>query len=178
MAPVSDWVQRWAGLMAPGGRVLDLACGSGRHVRWLAAQGLAVTGVDRDAEALAALAGVAETLVADIEQGPWPLADRRFDGIVVTNYLWRPLFPRILAALAPDGVLVYETFADGHQALGRPSRPDFLLQRAELLQLCSGLRVVAFEDGRLDDPARCVQRIVALGPQSPADRIVRLKEAP
>jgi SAM-dependent methyltransferase len=178
MADPSDWVQRWAGLIPAGGSVLDLACGSGRHLRWLAARGLRVTGVDRDADALASLQGLAELVVADIENGPWPLAGRQFDAVVVTNYLWRPLFPQILAALAPDGVLIYETFADGHQALGRPSRPDFLLQRGELLRLCGALQVAAFEDGRLDDPHRCVQRIVALGPQSPADRIVRLKEAP
>lgn len=178
MAEASDWVQRWAGLVPAGGSVLDLACGSGRHLRWLAARGLRVTGVDRDADALAPLQGLAELIVADIENGPWPLAGRQFDAVVVTNYLWRPLFPQILAALAPDGVLIYETFADGHQALGRPSRPDFLLQRGELLRLCGALQVAAFEDGRLDDPPRRVQRIVALGPQSPADRIVRLKEAP
>lgn len=178
MAEPSDWVQRWAGLIPAGGTVLDVACGSGRHLHWLAARGLRVTGVDRDADAIAPLQSLAELVVADIENGPWPLAGRQFDAIVVTNYLWRPLFPQVLASLAPDGVLVYETFADGHQALGRPSRPDFLLQRGELLRLCTGLRVVAFEYGRLDDPSRCVQRIVALGPESPADRIVRLKEAP
>jgi SAM-dependent methyltransferase len=178
MAPPSDWVQRWAPLIRPGGTVLDLACGSGRHLRWLAAQGFAVTGVDRDADAVAPLRPLADIIVADIEAGPWPLAGRRFDAVLVTHYLWRPLFPQILAALADDGVLIYETFADGHQALGRPSRPDFLLQRGELLRLCTGLCVAAFEDGRLDDPARCVQRIVALGTRERPDRIVRLKEAP
>jgi hypothetical protein len=145
-------------------------------VRWLAAQGFAVTGVDRDAAALAPLASVAETLAADLEDGPWPLAGRRFDAVVVTNYLWRPRFAQLLAALADDGVLVYETFADGHQALGRPARPDFLLQRGELLRLCADLSVIAYEDGRLDDPPRCVQRVAALGPVGRPDRIVRLKE--
>lgn len=178
MAPPSDWIRRWAPLIRPGGTVLDLACGSGRHLRWLAAQGFALTGVDRDAEALAPLAGLAETLVADIEGGPWPLAGRRFDAVVVANYLWRPLFPQIRAALADDGVLLYETFADGHQALGRPSRPDFLLQPGELIALAAGLRIVAYEAGRLEDPPRVVQRIAALGPVERPDRIVRLKEAP
>lgn len=178
MNPPSDWIRRWAPLIRPGGTVLDLACGSGRHLRWLAAQGFALTGVDRDAQALAPLAGLGETIVADIEGGPWPLAGRRFDAIVVSNYLWRPLFPAIRAALADDGVLLYETFADGHQALGRPSRPDFLLQPGELLGLAAGLQVVAYEAGRLDDPPRLVQRIAALGPVDRPDRIVRLKEAP
>lgn len=178
MTPPSDWIRRWAPLIRPGGTVLDLACGSGRHLRWLAAQGFTLTGVDRDAESLAPLAGLAETLVADIETGPWPLAGRRFDAVVVTNYLWRPLFPRILAALADDGLLLYETFADGHQALGRPSRPDFLLQPGELITLAAGLRIVAYEAGRLEDPPRVVQRIAALGPAERPDRIVRLKEAP
>jgi SAM-dependent methyltransferase len=172
----SPWVRRWAHLIRPGGTALDLACGSGRHLRWLAAQGLAVTGVDRDAGALAPLQALGETLVADLENGPWPLAGRRFDAVVVTNYLWRPRFADLLATLADDGVLIYETFAAGNAALGKPSRPDFLLQRGELLRLAAGLQVVAFEDGRLDDPPRCVQRLAALGPRERPDRIVRLKE--
>jgi SAM-dependent methyltransferase len=178
MNPPSDWIVRWAPLIRPGGTVLDLACGSGRHLRRLAGQGFRVTGVDRDAQALAPLAGLAELIVADIEGAPWPLERRRFDAVVVTNYLWRPLFPRIRAALADDGVLLYETFARGHEALGRPTRPDFLLQPGELIALAAGLQIVAFEAGRLDDPPRIVQRIAALGPQTRADRIVRLKEAP
>ena len=175
MAAPSDWVQRWAPLIGPGGTVLDLACGGGRHVRWLAAQGFRVTGVDRDAEALTPLHEVAEVMVADLEaEGPWPLAGRRFDAVVVTNYLWRPRFADVLSLLADDGVLIYETFAAGNEALGRPARPDFLLQRGELLQRCAGLRVVAYEDGRLENPPRCVQRIAALGPQTRPDRIVGL----
>lgn len=175
MVAPSDWVLRWAPLIIPGGTALDLACGSGRHVRWLAAQGFRVTGVDRNVEALAPLAEVAEVITADLEaDGPWPLAGRRFDAIVVTNYLWRPRFADLLSLLADDGLLIYETFAAGNEALGRPARPDFLLQRGELLQRCAGLRVVAYEDGRLDNPPRCVQRIAALGPQARPDRIVGL----
>ena len=170
----SAWVRRFAGLVRPGGTVLDLACGSGRHVRWLAGQGFAVTGVDRDATALAALATdcpAAELITADIESGPWPLDGRRFDAVVVTNYLWRALWPQLMAAVAERGVLIYETFADGHQHIGRPSRPEFLLRQGELLQLCAGLRVVAFEDGFEEDPTRCVQRIVAVreAPRTVAD---------
>jgi len=175
MAGPSDWVRRWAHLIAPGGRVLDLACGSGRHVRWLAAQGLQLTGVDRNAEALAGLQGLGELIEADLERdGPWPLAGRRFDAVLVTNYLWRPRFAELLALLEDDGVLIYETFAAGHEAFGKPSRPDFLLQPGELLQRCAGLQVVAYEQGLLDDPPRCVQRIAALGLRTRPDRIARL----
>lgn len=161
----SAWVQRFAGLVRPGGTVLDVACGSGRHVRWLAGQGFAVTGVDRDAAALAALAAdcpAPELITADIEAGPWPLAGRRFDAVVVTHYLWRPLWPALRAALAEGGMLIYETFAHGQQTIGKPSRPEFLLQSGELLQACAGLRVVAYEDGFEQDPPRYVQRIVAV----------------
>ena len=157
-------MRRWVHLVRPGGTVLDLACGSGRHVRFLAGLGLAVTGVDRDAAALAPLSNCAEVIVADIEQGAWPLAQRRFDAIVVTNYLWRPLWPMLRAALAEGGVLIYETFADGQQHVGRPSRPEFLLRHGELLHATQGLRCVAFEDGFLDHPPRFVQRVVAVAP--------------
>lgn len=159
--PPSDWVCRWARLIRPGGTVLDLACGSGRHLRWLAARGWRVTGVDRDESAVEPLRAHAEILVADIEGGPWPLAGRRFDGVVVTNYLWRPLLPAIVEAVADGGVLIYETFADGQQAFGRPSRPDFLLRAGELLETARALQVVAYEDGVLDGPPRRVQRIAA-----------------
>ncbi len=160
--PPSAWVQRFASLIAPGGQVLDLACGSGRHLRWLAAQGFAMTGVDRDAGALAPLGGAGQTLVADLEAAPWPLPGRRFDGIVVTNYLWRPLWPALRGALAEGGVLIYETFAAGQERIGKPSRPEFLLRPGELLQAFVGLRVVAYEDGFEADVPRQVQRIAAV----------------
>lgn len=165
----SPWIVRFAHLVPPGGAVLDLACGRGRHMRWFAARGHPVTGVDRDTEALATLQGVGERIEADIENGPWPLADRQFAAVVVTNYLWRPLFPRILAAVAPGGVLLHETFAQGNETVGKPSRPDFLLAPGELLQAYAGLRVVAYEDGFLADPDRFVQRIAAVrSPPGPA----------
>ena len=167
----SAWVQRFAPLVAAGGSVLDVACGSGRHLRWMAARGWRVTGVDRDEVAVAPLRGVAEIVVADLEVGAWPLPNRRFDGIVVTNYLWRALWPELLGALADGGVFIHETFAHGQQHIGKPARPEFLLQPGELLQACVGLRVVAFEDGFESEPARFVQRIVAVkeppGPNPP-----------
>lgn len=165
----SPWIARFAHLVPAGGAVLDLACGRGRHLRWFAARGHPVTGVDRDADALATLQGVGELVEADIENGPWPLAERQFAAVVVANYLWRPLFPRIRAAVAPGGVLLHETFAQGNETVGKPSRADFLLAPGELLQAYAGLRVVAYEDGFLREPDRFVQRIAAVrSPPEPA----------
>ena len=158
----SPWIVRWAHLIAPGSSVLDVACGSGRHLRWLAARGHRVTGIDRDAQALAALREQGEIVEADIENGPWPLPGRRFDAVIVTNYLWRALLPTLVASVADGGVLLYETFAQGHQRFGKPSNPDFLLRPGELLAAVAGLRVVAYEDGVLSDPPRRVQRVAAM----------------
>jgi SAM-dependent methyltransferase len=163
----SPWLLRWAHLIAPGGTVLDVAAGSGRHGAWLAARGHVVTAVDRDAEAMRPIAACAELVVADLERHPWPLAGRTFAAIVVTNYLWRPLFASLQAALAPGGVLLYETFAAGNETVGRPARPDFLLGRGELLAAFPGLRTVAFEDGFLGEPERFVQRLVAVKEPAP-----------
>ncbi|HKT94619.1 MAG TPA: class I SAM-dependent methyltransferase [Paraburkholderia sp.] len=163
----SRWVCRWAHLVAPGGTVLDVACGAGRHTRWLASRGHPVTALDRDAAALATLhdvAGVAP-LECDLEGAPWPLAsDARFAAVVVTNYLHRPLMPRLLEALAPGGVLIYETFAQGNETVGKPSNPAFLLAPGELLTVCMpALRVVAYQDGFLSQPREAyIQRICAV----------------
>jgi SAM-dependent methyltransferase len=165
----SPWVCRWAALIRPGGSVLDVACGSGRHLRWLATRGFRLTGVDRDAKAVEPLSAHGELIVADLEAGPWPLPGRRFDAVLVTNYLWRPLFPRLLDALAAGGVMLYETFADGQQTVGRPARPEFLLRPGELLERAAGLRIVAYEDGfEAGPPPRFVQRIAALRPDASA----------
>ena len=164
----SDWIRRWSHLVPPGGSVLDVACGYGRHMRWFAGLGHDVTGVDRDPEALAAASTAGRTVQADIENGPWPFSGRTFDAVVIANYLWRPLWPALLGSLGPAGVLIHETFADGNETVGKPSRPDFLLRHGELLQLCQGLRIVAYEDGFLDAPPRFVQRIVAVR-MDPAD---------
>ena len=163
----SDWVVRWAHGITPQGMVLDLACGNGRHSRLLAALGFRVCAVDRDAQALGALDGVAGVTLrpVDLENGPWPLDGLKFDGIVVTNYLHRALFPCILDALAPAGLLIYETFAVGNERFGKPSNPDFLLRPGELLDVARGrLRVVAYEDVEVavPRPAR-IQRICASG---------------
>ena len=135
--------------------MLDVACGGGRHARCFAARGHTVEAVDRDAVALASLRNVASVtaLCADIEGGPGLTLGRTFDAVVVTNYLHRPLFPLLLDALAPGGVLIYETFALGNERFGRPSNPDFLLQPGELLESCAAaLRVIAYEDVYVDTP--------------------------
>lgn len=169
-APVpSPWVARFAAL-ANDGEALDLACGSGRHARLLAARGLRVLALDRNPEALRAAAGPGVTTMEydlEAEGAPWPFAAGRFAAIVVTNYLHRPLFARLAASLRPDGILIYETFAQGNERYGKPSNPAFLLAPGELLRLAQdgGLQVLAYEDGHVEHPHPAqVQRLCAAGP--------------
>ena len=162
------WIVRFAPLVAAGARVLDVAAGHGRHARLFASRGASVVAVDRDADALATLLDVTgvETRVLDLESGKWPLTDERFDAIVVTNYLHRPSLPDLLANLADDGVLLYETFTRGNEAYGRPSNPDFLLEKDELFRVVEcRLTVVAFEQGVVAAPpsGAVVQRLAAVG---------------
>lgn len=157
---------RFAPLVPAGTAVLDLACGSGRHSRFFLERGHRVLAVDRDPSRLGDLAGHArlEILACDLEDGSKAtLFERRFGGIVVTNYLHRPLFAPIAAALAPGGVLIYETFAKGNERFGKPSNPDFLLDRGELLSAFAGpLSIVAYEDVEVEEPRpAAVQRICA-----------------
>ncbi|HEX6793410.1 MAG TPA: class I SAM-dependent methyltransferase [Casimicrobiaceae bacterium] len=164
----SDWLVRFASLVAPDARVLDVAAGRGRHARFFAQRGAQVIAVDVDADALAPLAGTpnVSTRIADLERGAWPFAAEAFDAIVVTNYLHRPLLPHLLATLAPDGALLYETFAAGNEAFGRPSNPAFLLRENELLDAVRDhLAIVAFEQGVVTEHERraVVQRIAAVG---------------
>lgn len=168
-AAPSAWVRRFAPLIPPG-EVLDLACGSGRHSVLLAGLGYQVCALDRD---VAAVQGLARpdiaTLPFDLEAGaPWPFRPERFAGVVVTNYLHRPLFPSILASIAEDGILIYETFASGNERYGRPANPDFLLRPGELLDVVRDIapgawRVVAFEEGYAELPKPAMlQRICAI----------------
>ena len=170
----SAWVQRWSHLVRPGGTVLDVACGHGRHARWFHQRNHPLALVDRSEAAMTSIslpAPACEAVVADIENGPWPFAGRQFAALVVTHYLWRPLMPTLLDSLEPGGVLIYETFAAGNETVGKPSRPEFLLRPGELLALCAGLRIVAFEDGFIDAPPhqgpRFVQRIAAVREVAP-----------
>lgn len=159
----SAWVTRFAPLIPAGGRVLDLACGRGRHARFLASLGYLVEALDKDADALANLGDVAGIVTrhADLEGGPWPYFGHAFDGIVVTNYLHRPLMPSLLAALGEGGVLIYETFMVGNERFGKPENPAFLLRSGELLDLMHRrFTVVAFEQGEVEEPRPgVIQRI-------------------
>ena len=166
----SDWVTRWAAHLAAGSQVLDLACGGGRHLRWLASRGCHVLGVDRDLSGLVDVSGTVNLLQADLEDGPWPLADRRFDAVVVTHYLWRPRWAELADTVAPGGLLIYETFGEEQASIGKPSRPDFLLRHGELLDRCRGWRVLGYEDGFVPAPDRFVQRIAAVRPGGTAQR--------
>ena len=171
-AAPSPWVERWAPLIRPGGLVLDLAAGAGRNVRLLLDCGFAVRAVDCDVSALLPLAGPScEIIETDLESGAgWPLGGG-YDGIVVTNYLHRPLLRAIGQALAPGGVVIYETFAVGNERFGRPQNPDFLLRPGELLSAFAALTIVAFEQGLVTEPRPAViQRIVA----GPLDRVPKI----
>ncbi len=169
---ISPWVARWSHLVKPGGSVLDVACGAGRHTLYFLKQKCHVAGIDIAQSALDLIAkqlGLMEQkrcrlIQADIENGPWPLQDAQFDAVIVTNYLWRALLPTLAESLAEGGVLIYETFASGNETVGKPSRPDFLLKPGELLSFCAEqkLRVIAYEDGFSEQPERFMQRVVAV----------------
>jgi SAM-dependent methyltransferase len=163
----SAWVLRFAPYLPAGGPVLDLACGAGRHVRLFLERGHPVTAVDRDLSGIADMINRPglEALEVDLEDGrPFPLAGRRFAGVIVTNYLYRPLFPALIAAVAPGGALIYETFAKGNEGFGRPRRPEHLMNPGELLEMVRGqLRVRAFEDLIVEAPRpAAIQRICAV----------------
>lgn len=159
----SSWVVQWAGLIPANATILDVAAGKGRHALYFAGRGNLVTAIDRDTAALPVGDGL-EIVAADLENGSaWPLPGRAFGGVVVTNYLHRPLFPTLFDVLEPGGVLLYETFMAGNERFGRPSRPEFLLQDGELLDLVQGrFSVTAYEARMISEPKMAmVQRIAA-----------------
>lgn len=164
----SAWLRRWAHLIPAGGRVLDVACGGGRNALYLSSLGHAVTAVDRDLGLSAAVrdAPGITWLEHDLEASPWPFADDAWQGVVVINYLHRPLLEHLHAALAPGGALIYATFAYGQASLGRPRNPLHLLMPGELLEFARGrLRVVAYEDVLETRPVPVRrQRLAALKP--------------
>lgn len=173
IAEPSEWVVRWlAG--RPVGRLLDLACGSGRHARWAASLGHQVLAVDRDETALLGIRTAGDERITvrceDLETAPWCLAGACFDSVVCTNYLFRPRLPLMVDLLAPEGIWIHETFAQGNADYGRPRNPDFLLREGELLQWAqgAGLQVIGFESGVVGRPGRAVvQRIAAVRSRKP-----------
>lgn len=168
----SNWVTRFAPLIEAGGSVLDLACGNGRHSIYLASSGFSVTAVDRNIPNISQNFKQIRWIETDLENGDKSLLENQhFMGVIVTNYLYRPLIPAIINALDDNGVLIYETFSLGNEQYGRPSNPDFLLKPGELLSLCSErLRIIAYEEGTIKDPKLSVkQRICAIN--GPAEGI-------
>lgn len=173
---ISPWVARWSHLVSPSDRVLDVACGAGRHTLHFLKQKCHVASIDIAQGALDLIANQlndeekksCRLICADIENGLWPLPGEQFDAVIVTNYLWRALLPALAQSLAEGGVLIYETFAVGNETVGKPSRPDFLLQSGELLSFCAAhqLRVIAYEDGFSGQPERFMQRVVAVREKS------------
>jgi SAM-dependent methyltransferase len=165
----SAWVRRFADRIPAGRQVLDLAAGAGRHTRLFVRRGHPVLAVDRDVTGLMDLQAnpVVTILAVDLEDGRyWPLGDRRFAGVIVTDYLHRPLLPAIVAAVASGGCLIYETFAVGNERFGKPGNPDFLLRPGELLEAVRGrLTVLAYENLEVNEPRPAmVQRIAAVAP--------------
>ncbi|PKU21361.1 class I SAM-dependent methyltransferase [Telmatospirillum siberiense] len=168
----SPWISRFASLVPSGARVLDLACGGGRHGRFFLERGARVTLLDQDVSSVADLAGVAEVIEADLEVGlPWPLAGRDFDAVVVVNYLYRPLMSRLVESVAPGGLFLYETYARGNERYDRPRNPDHLLSPGELLGAASGrLQVLSYEAGietRKTEGPKVIQRICATRVEEP-----------
>ena len=162
----SDWVVKYTPLITSGGRVLDLACGYGRHAIWLAAQGFQVDAVDCNTQALAGMHEIANinVIVADIERGEWPAAEQKYDAIIVSRYLYRPILSTLAQMLNIDGVLIYETFMVGNEHYGKPSNPDYLLLQDELHKLYAPLlKIHAFEQGEVEGTVPAVmQRICAV----------------
>lgn len=166
----SPWVERFLPGVKEGGSILDVACGAGRHMRLALERGYTVTGIDRDVSRLDDLAARQDVglVEADLETGtPFPLRGMKYDGVIVTNYLWRPILADIIACVAADGVLIYETYARGHERQGKPSNPDFLLKSNELLEaVMPRLVVIAYEHGlRTGTHPKIIQRIAACGPE-------------
>ncbi len=164
MHPPSPWIEKFTPLIPKSGPVLDVACGSGRHSLFLLEKGYRVVAVDLDIEAIASVPKTSGLSIvrADLEKNPWPIARGQFTGIVVVNYLWRPLFPDICRSLAPGGVLLYDTFARGNEKYGRPRNPDFLLKPGELKEvLQESLEIIDFFDGYVETPSPACRQMVA-----------------
>ena len=160
--PISKWLEDHSSLFQAEDKVLDLACGSGRHSIFLAQKGCAVTAVDIDTAAIRSL-GLSELNIidADLEQGNWPFEVNTFDAILVSNYLWRPLFAPLIATLKPGGIILYETFAKGNEEYGRPKNPNFLLEEGELPAVFKGFEVLDYYNGTRTFPQTSVRQGIA-----------------
>ena len=170
-AEPSPWVLRFSEQIPRRGEVIDIACGAGRHGRFLLEKGHAVTFVDIDTAGLDDLGGRRDVAIieTDLEtEGFWPFAGHAYAGVIVTNYLWRPILPAIVDLVGPGGLLIYETFAVGNEAFGKPSNPDYLLKPGELRDAVHGkLNVLDFEQVEVETPKPAVvQRIAARNDQS------------
>ncbi|MFL2667243.1 MAG: class I SAM-dependent methyltransferase [Burkholderiales bacterium] len=176
----SVWVKRCSELLRPESSVLDLACGSGRHARYFADQGHDVTALDKNPEALSKISSLPRihTVEYDLEMAPWPFADRTYDAILVTNYLYRPILENIVDTLSPSGILIYETFMLGNERFGRPSNPDFLLRPNELIDVTyKKLHILIYEAGRISSPKPAlVQRVCAVSGNSDYSEVAFLDE--
>ena len=166
----TPWVARFASLVPSGHVILDVAAGSGRHSRYFLGLGHPVIAIDRDPVPLRSIQEPRLTVIAcDLEAEPWPLSGRQFGGVVVTNYLHRPLLPYLVDAVADGGALIYQTFAQGNEAYGRPRNPDFLLAPGELLRAFDSLQIVAYEHGAEERPRPAVrQRLCAIRSDAPS----------
>jgi SAM-dependent methyltransferase len=167
----ATWLVEHAHLLPADGSALDVACGRGRHALWLAKRGLIVHAIDRNAEAIADVRRLASeraldvrTRAVDLETGSPQLPERAFDLVVVFNYLHRPLFPALVGALRPGGLLIYETFTRAQAARGKPTNPAFLLEPGELRRLVGSLEVIAEREGTFGE--RDIASIVAVAPSS------------
>ncbi|MCF8467075.1 MAG: class I SAM-dependent methyltransferase [Sneathiella sp.] len=164
MRPISPWIEKYSKLIPQNGPVLDVACGSGRHSLYLLGVGYDVIVVDIDTAEISKIQGYPNLSIveADLEKDPWPFSKPAFSSVVVVNYLWRPLFPDLLDALLPGGILLYDTFAQGNERYGRPSNPDFLLAPGELYNLCQGkLEILDFMHGYVEVPKPALRQSIA-----------------
>ncbi len=159
---VSRWISDHVDLFPATGLVLDLACGTGRHARYLASRGLQVTAVDIDISMVETISlPNIDAMQFDLEKGDWPFSEEVFDAVIVTNYLWRPLFPKIVSSLKVGGIVFYETFAIGNEKYGRPSNPDYLLAEDELLMQFKGFEVLDFEHMKVENPKPEIKQAIA-----------------
>ena len=160
---IDPWIEQNMALVPAAGLLLDLACGRGRHTEFALQQGISVLAVDRDISSISAQSPRLETLSYDLEAGSWPFPANFFDGILVCNYLHRPLMPYLRSSLRAGGVLIYTTFMEGNEAYGKPSNPDYLLRENELRETFGlGFTELRFAQGPVNNPATAVRQSICV----------------